>query len=290
MIFIGVIFTIPLIIEEKLIVPKDFLNKLKLTDILICGDSRADQQLIPLKINKETRKNVLNIASSGQDIYTWSKSLRAAAVKGKIIIISASFFQINDGANDFPFFNLGTFSDMSFSEKMQLYQYDYFDLILMQSKLAYTRLFKKNDDAIFGNHHREINLDYYKKECNNFEISASWLSRHNWYKSPRVDGIKSNMLSKAISNLSKLESCQIIIYNGPVSEQFKKQAEKSGVLELEKKYNQVMGRLCENNHIKFVSFLDDSELSNNQFYYDPQHLCTTGAEEFSKKIAFSIIN
>ena len=285
MIFLGVIFTIPSLIKEQLIVPKDFSKKLQSTEILICGDSRADQQLIPFIIKQETGKNVLNIAASSQDIYTWSKSLSATKVKGKIIIISASFFQINDGANDFPFFNLGTFSDLNFSEKMELYENDYFDLVLLQAKLAYTRLLNKNDDSAFGNHHRQINKDYYKKDCNSFEMSEDWLSRHTWYKFPSVDGVKSKMLTKAIGNLSKLEDCRIIIYNGPVSFKFKEEAKKTGVIKLEQKYNLVLKSLCENSGIRFVSFWDETELSKNEFYHDPQHLCTKGAETFSKKMA-----
>jgi hypothetical protein len=270
---------------EKKELPQGFKRKLDVADVIICGDSRADRQLDPGIIKSKTRLNVINIASTSQDLYTWSESLAMAGVNGKTIIISASFFQINDAANDFAFFNLNTFSDMDFKDKIEMYKNDYLDLILIQTKLAYSSILKKTHKSDFGNNLRSVNEGYMSKECGYFAITEDWFDKHFWYQSPEIGGIKQKFLKKAIANLASLEGCKIIIYNGPVSDSFAKAASLNGILDLEKQYDAIMLELCGKYGIHFISFLNDSTFGNDQFYYDPQHLCITGAIEFSNKIA-----
>ena len=288
--FLFSIFFIPEFIVEKNELPEGLKRKLEVADVIICGDSRADRQLDPGIIKSKTGLNVINIASTSQDLYTWSESLALADVKGKIIVISASFFQINDAANDFAFFNLNTFADMDFEDRIEMYKTDYVDLILMQTKLAYSSILGRTHKSDFGNNLRSVNEGYMSKECGYFTINQDWFDKHFWYQSPEIGGIKQKFLRKAIANLASLEGCKIMIYNGPVSDSFAKAASLNGVLDLEKQYDAIMHELCETHRIRFVSFLNDATFRNDQLYYDPQHLCSEGAHMFSNKIANFLVS
>lgn len=284
-IFIVSIFLVPAFFKDKIEVPADFSSKLDNVKVIICGDSRADRQIDPSIVHQKTGYDVLNMAATSQDLYTWSNSLVAANVSDKIIIISASFFQINDGANDFSFFNVGTFSAMTFSDKLRLYRGNPTEIILMQTKLAYGSVLNKTHKEDFGNYHRKVNMDFHKKECNSFKISSKWFKGHWWYKGADLNGVKHKYLEKAFERLSKLKNCLILIYNGPVSESFLKHAAKTDVLNLERNYNQILNSLCNKYNFKFISFIDDRSLQNDNLYYDPQHLCLNGAQLFSEKIS-----
>lgn len=283
--FLTSIFLIPEIRSEKIVVPEDFLDRMKDVEVLICGDSRADRQLIPAVIKEKTKLNVINIAATSQDLYTWSNSLLAAGVSGKMIVISASFFQINDGANNFTFFNLGTFSDMTIGQKIRMYGNDPIELMLMQTKLAYASLVKKVHKNEFGNFYREINVDYNGKECKKFKITANWFKGHWWYNNPEMEGIKRIFLERAFYNLSQLKNCKILIYNGPVSDSFMNFESSHGILSMEKKYDSILEKLSNQYGFHFRSFLADTSLRRDDLYYDPQHLCQKGANVFTEKVA-----
>jgi hypothetical protein len=286
--FLGIIFIIPVFKKSSIVTPPEFNVNIKDASIIVCGDSRADRQIDPAVIKSKTNLNVINIAATGQDFYTWSKALQAAGVKNKTIVISASFFQINDGANEFPLFNLGTFADMNFRQKIKMYRHNPVDFILMQTKLAFHVLFGKKQDYIFGNFQRRLNVDYFKQDCKRFEINSGWFKNHSWYKSPVTNGVKLDFLNKALTNISKLENCKVLIYNGPVSNSFMQFA--GNILFWERDYDRIMATLCKNYNISYMTFLNDSTIRDDRFYYDAQHLCSIGAFEFSNKMAEILIS
>jgi hypothetical protein len=286
--FLISIFGIPLTIHDVVAIPDGFTEKTANVEVIVCGDSRADRQIIPAIFKEKTDLDVINIAATSQDLYTWSSSLLAAKISNKIIVISASFFQVNDGANDFSFLNLGTFSDMTLTEKLKLYRRAPLEMVLMQTRLANASIFRRVHKDDFGNAHRQINIDFYEKNCETFEITADWFNAHWWYKHPEISGIKRIFLEKAFENLSRLQKCKILIYNGPVSHSFLKYADEAGLLHLEETYDEIMDELGQKYNIQFRSFLKDSSLQKDSFYYDPQHLCVDGAAIFTEKIGMLI--
>ena len=96
-------------------------NKIDSAQILILGDSRADRQLNPKIIHSKTNLNVLNIAESSLDLYSLSLRLKEINVKNKLIIISASSWQINDGATDNGYFRIEAFNNLNAQQKLELY-------------------------------------------------------------------------------------------------------------------------------------------------------------------------
>lgn len=283
--FIGSIVGIPMAVSNKISVPEQFILKVNEADILICGDSRADRQLNPTVINEMTGLRVVNFASTGQDLYTWSKALVAASVHDKTIVISASFFQINDGANSPTAINLSTFQDMNFSQKLKMYKMNVPTFFMIQTKLANAVLMNKLQIRLFGNYRRELNEEFTRKKCNPFSVDIDWMKSHGWYARPNISGVKRIFLEKAMHNFSKLKNCRIVIYNGPISNSFKILATQTGIMDLEKLYDSEMKQICNKFGFSYKTFIEDLTVQSDDLFYDPQHLCDKGAQLFSEKMS-----
>jgi hypothetical protein len=279
------LFGIPPLIAPKNNLPDNFVESFKKSEIIIAGDSRADRQIDPSIIYVKTKLNTINISSTGWDIYALSKTLLCAQIENKILIISASFFQINDGSIDNGYFSLDAFIDLNLFEKISLYQKRFNELFFLQFSLFKNSTTSGGQINNFGNYKRKVNVEFDAQQCELFEISNSWFDNHPWYKKPKTTGIKKKLLLKALDNLQKLKHCKILIYNGPVSNEFIKNGEKKGILKLENEYNDFMSSVCKKRGIAFHSFLGDTSLMNSNLYQDPQHLCKNGVPLFSNKIA-----
>jgi hypothetical protein len=137
----------------------------------------------------------------------------------------------------------------------------------------------------FYNSNRKINDGFEKVDCKTFPVpSDNFFSNHPFYKNPNFFGVKKKLIIKALENLSKLKSCNVLIYNGPVSSKFRKSAQLNHIYEIEKIYDKEMySAISIYKNIKYISFLDDPTFEDNMFY-DPQHLCANGAEIFTKRL------
>jgi hypothetical protein len=259
-------------------------NKLDSCRIIVCGDSRADRQIDPAIIHQATGLNTINIATSSWDLYALSKAFNEIKLSNKILIISASFFQINDGAIDDGYFSDQAFADLSLREKLSLYRYRPIQLFNIQSNLFARRLKSNTEVDSIGNDKRIVNLDYNKKDPRAFILDEAWMERHPWYRSPNINGIKKELLMKAFFNLSLLKNCTLVIYNGPVCPGFIKLGKKTGAVQLEESYDAFMSAQCSRyKNMFYHSFLMDSSFENKDFL-DPQHLCGSGASKFTHQV------
>lgn len=265
-------------------VPPEVISRLAECDVIVCGDSRAARQIDPSVIFEMTGLKTINIATTAWDIYSVSKSLKEAGISGKTIVISTSFFQINDGAVDNGYVSLESFQDISFTDKMKLYRRRPDNLLLMQASLFGDFVTRRSLAMNFGDVQREINVEFENESCKTFNIDEDWLRRHAWYKSPDIDGIKRKLMEQALENLSSLSDCQIIIYNGPVSQAFMDLAKANGVEDMERSFDSFMIGASKKYGLRCYSFLDDVTLRDANLYYDPQHLCGEGVKRFSGEI------
>jgi hypothetical protein len=282
---IFIFFSIPQIITPKNDIPDGFIKSIEKTKIIVAGDSRADRQIDPRVIQQNTNSDILNIASTGWDLYSLSKMLLKTNVHDKIIVISASYFQFNDGAIDNGYLSLESYSDLSILQKVFLYSQRLDELFSIQLNLFEQSISSNYSNYYFGNYHRKNNLEFDEQECESFEISSTWFDHHPWYKSPNTAGIKMKLLLKSLDNLSSLKNCKVLIYNGPVSDKFIKYGSPKGIIDMEKKYDSFMSSMCKKRGIVYHSFLGDSSLTDLSLYYDPQHLCKKGVPLFSNKIS-----
>jgi hypothetical protein len=280
----AVLFIVPELINITEL-PKDNYSEIQKSDIIIAGDSRADRQLDPALMKRYTALNTINIAQSAHDLYAVSKILLALKLEKKAIVLSASSWQLNDGAILSDYFRLESFGDLSFLDKLKLYK---FDLVLLYRKQIRRFLFciiYKASIRKFYYTGRKINSGFERAGCRNKAADRTFFMNHPFYLNPNYNGIKRKLLEKAIYNLSLLRGCKIIIYNGLVTNEFRSAAKNNGVYRLEKYYDKSMEDMSSKyKNIKYISYID-SQLLEDRCFYDPQHLCESGVPRFTKLIA-----
>jgi len=283
-----IILTLLLIVMPEVVplhntVPRALTDSLAKYKIIICGDSRADRMLDPDVVAAKTGLSTINFAESSGEIYGFSKCLAAAGVTGKIVIISASSFQLNDGAVDMGYFGLDSYREIPLGPRFAMYRSHINAFLFMQEKLFEVALFGRSGVNEQGTLLRPDGQRFDVLNCKLWKIDKDFRN-HAWYKSPELEGAKKPVLLQGLDKLAALKDCKILIYNAPVSTDFYELAKRLNVLPIEKTYDSVMTVECRKRNIYYHSFLEDTTLRDHQFYYDPQHMCREGVVRFSPAV------
>jgi hypothetical protein len=260
-------------------------EKIDSAHIIILGDSRADRQLNPKIIHSKTNLDVLNIAESGLDLYSLSLRLKNTNVKNKLIIISASSWQVNDGATDEGYFRVEAFNNLDAMQRLILYRDNPIELKKMLSKCLISPI-----NITIGNKERAINRGFNNVKCKNFSTD-NMFRNHPFYRNIRMNGIKTKLLKDGLIELNKLNCSGIIIYNAPVCTEFINQAKNNGAWLMENEYCKTISNFIQTEKLKKTTFIDLRNLRgfSKEDYYDPQHFCEQGANKFTSKF-IPIIN
>ena len=276
---------------SKLVIDTNKIN------IIIAGDSRAERQLSPKIICKNTGLNTINIAVGGCDLVTTT-----AAIKNKypscskmVFIIGVSSSQINDGAIDRGYFFLKSFQKMTLWEKFILYKSNLWEMPRTQFQLLGKVIDKFNNkipeydesiikelgfmgiDSSLISSFRNINIERLKNS-------------HPWYKDLNQNGALWIEFKKALSEIGNMNAF-FILYQPPISPYWKINTAKSVIDLAEKEYSKKLANEIQKyNNILFLDFYTNeiNELNDNM-YYDVQHLNIKGAEVFSVLLSKKIL-
>tara|TARA_B100001057_G_C22755684_1_gene913664 strand:- start:187 stop:1176 length:990 start_codon:yes stop_codon:yes gene_type:complete len=280
-------------VENKI---KNFTLDSKKLNILIAGDSRAEQQLIPKIFEEQYGYNSFNIATNSCDLVSTVASINKHYVNSKdkiLFIISSSSAQINDGAVDFGYLSYIALTKLTLEEKLKLYKGRYVDLFTLIRRNTIEDIVSKfnlnplsnevinNKGVKFVDGELQTNLPYTNQELNN----------HQWYKNISVNGYRKRIFKEAFHILGNMQH-QFIIMQPPVSPYFRKAIKGTPIEQMEKEYSLLLGNLAkEFDNIEILDYYinDIKELENNM-YYDSQHLNKDGALIFSKLVSKEIKN
>ncbi len=280
-------------VENKI---KNFTLDSKKLNILIAGDSRAEQQLIPKIFEEQYGYNSFNIATNSCDLVSTVASINKHYVNSKdkiLFIISSSSAQINDGAVDFGYLSYIALTKLTLEEKLKLYKGRYADLFTLIRRNTIEDIVSKfnlnplsnevinNKGVKFVDGELQTNLPYTNQELNN----------HQWYKNISVNGYRKRIFKEAFHILGNMQH-QFIIMQPPVSPYFRKAIKGTPIEQMEKEYSLLLGNLAkEYDNIEILDYYinDIKELENNM-YYDSQHLNKDGALIFSKLVSKEIKN
>lgn len=278
-------------IESKISNLKIDKNKI---NIIVAGDSRGERQLIPKIIESNTGYNSINIAVNAGDLVSTVFAIKKHYSGSNLIfIISASSWQINDGAISPGYLSAKCFQKLTTIEKLNFYKSNVWEFVNLYKKLIkQTILSFFSSDASFFNYDSKIisELGYQAtsgviaafnsdKEVNNY------LSIHPWYMNISNNGARWRIFQEAIRELSRIDS-YFILLQPPVSPYWKKITKNTYIDIAEEEYSKKLNNLVlEYNNIDFYDFYskDINEL-NDSMYYDYQHLNSKGAMMFSDQI------
>jgi hypothetical protein len=265
-------------------------------NIVIAGDSRAERQLLPKVFEDEYHCNSFNIATSSCDLVSTVSSIKKHYKNSKdeiIFIISASSFQINDGAVDLGYLSPLALSKLTIGEKLKLYSGKY---------ASYFALIKRGLIAEISN---KLNLLAISKKLvntkgvalsegklkTNLPYTSHSLNKHPWYKDISINGARKRIFEEAFTVMGNMQY-RFIIIQPPISPYFRKSIKETAIEEMEKNYSKFLNTLAlEYQNIEIFDFyINDTKTLADTMYYDPQHLNKDGALIFSKLLASKIRN
>ncbi len=267
-------------------------------NIVVAGDSRAERQLIPEVISKNTGFKVINIGASSCDLATVVAAIKKYYNNNPKIffVISASSWQINDGANDPGYLSLKCFQKFKTTEKLILYRNELPEMGRMQTRLfeQFTKKVFNKKDVMSDKLKTNKELGFYGIE-GLFKVKSKNLLReefayHPWYKNVSNNGSRWNIFQESLAEIKKMNSF-FLIYQPPISQYWRTSTANSFIDKAEVEYSRKLSNEVQGSkNIEFLDFYNNeiAEL-NDSMYYDYQHLNRKGAETFSTLISKKIM-
>ena len=270
-------------LEQKIVsIP---LDSTKL-NIIIAGDSRAERQIIPEIFEETINCNAVNIATSSNDLITSIFSIKQHLKNSNIkafVILSASSFQINDGAIDDGYLTDHSFSMLTIYEKLHIYKSNLSNLKRITKRSINNLLSKKRKQTIKPSKIEFKGFLPVDKTLTEVKDGNSYLESHPWYKNININGSRTRLLKQAIDSMGKMK-IHFVIIQPPISPNFRDIINNTDVEKMESNYSDLLSTYVKNYpNIDFFDFYNnDIESSDNSLYYDPQHLNANGAKVFTK--------
>jgi hypothetical protein len=265
--------------------------------VVIAGDSRAERQLIPKQIQKESGLSAVNIACSGCDIvrtYDFLDSLDAFN-KHRVFIISSSAFQINDGAIDTGYLSISMLRRMNLIERLKMFGGDFY---LRTNEAVSTHY----DRAEYLTALREStlpddvrhNLGFFPTDASNPSCSEVVLNRfttsHSWYKNWSANGARWRVMRDMLDQYA-LKDDYFIFFNPPTSQVWLDCSKDTFIEKAEREFSQKMGDyIARYPNMRFFDLYSDARFSRDEEFADIQHLNVRGARVLTSFFAKEIVN
>ena len=267
-------------------------------NVVVGGDSRGERQLIPYSIESNTGFNTINICVDAGEIVSLSYALDAYDTYNNVYIISASSWQINDGANATGYLSQKCFQKLTLREKLIIYQKNIFELFRLESSLIRLKMkyfLSKNSEKEDFFYDEEIITEFGFLGIEDtlkidHEFLGTLINSHNWYNDLNNNGVRWRIFKEAFNKLGEKDAL-IIFYQPPVSPIWKEKTRNTVISRAEEEYSKKLDSLCSQyENIVFYDFYNnDINSLGNIMYYDYQHLNRNGAEIFSELFS-DIIN
>jgi len=255
--------------------------------VIVAGDSRAQRQVIPEVLRQELGVDVVNVAVAAGELVSVAKVLRQDALRGKrpLLIISATLFQINDGAIDHDTLSMDCLMAMGWIDQIAIFRQKlpemayrkirmYRGCLAMKLGLSSVRTKHFAEDGFMG---IEGTFD---PSC---MAARSERIKHPWYQNLDLEGRKWRVFRAALREIAASGS-KVLLVNGPSSPVWKQLSRDTFMDAAEKQYSQMLEReVAQYANVHFIDFHNGwtDELPDESFY-DIQHLNRTGAVAFSK--------
>lgn len=267
-------------------------------DLIIMGDSRAERQINPKTIYKNTGNKSINLAISSGDINAIMKFFVAndellidlKENSNPVLLVSASDWQINDNAQDWGYLSHSTISLLTPFERLAVLnnKWDYFKFVVQGYKIYIKNIIepiKRYNLKTGNNGFLPINEGFKK-------VEKSYLSNHPYYSKIKIDGWRWKLFTSSIRFLNSNFS-EVILLIPPISPFFREMSKNTKVEKMTLSYIKNLKFLLKDEKLDNITIWDfynehPSELSDPDFY-DVMHLNSKGAEKFSNIISKKLV-
>lgn len=264
--------------------------------VVFAGDSRAEKSLLP-SMFAEKGLPAINIATASGDLPGLVSAMEASGLDKlkAIFLISASIFNVNDGAQGEGHLSPEEFFAFTPWERIRVFKMSYF-------LEAHRNLKKARDAEAFPAYWSQMaargaqipnggfvidgGSDQNKPSCERVHFGSRH-SKNFWYRNVRIDGAKWRVFKEAMTKLSGWAGTYIV-YSPPIAPVFRTCIEGTYVDEAEKGFAEealahaASLRAEGKRNVQFVDFYDQppSGFTDDDFF-DTHHLNSRGARKFT---------
>jgi hypothetical protein len=255
--------------------------------VIAAGDSRAQRQVVPAILKEQLGVDAVNIAVAGGELISVAKVLKRYSLTASkpLLIVSATVFQVNDGAIDHDTISMDCLMAMRWIDQIALFH-------KKLPEMAYRKIgmYKRCLATACGlspvrtKHFAE---DGFMGIEGTFDISGMRAHperiKHPWYQDPHLEGRKWRVFQAALQDIAA-SGAQILLYNGPSSPAWRQLSRNTFMDAAENQYSQMLRReAAQYPNVHFLDFhggwMDDFP---DVEFYDIQHLNRTGAARLSR--------
>lgn len=262
-------------------------------DVILCGDSRAERQLVPDVVERMTGLSAVNVATKGLDLVTIANCFKKYSIlqrRDSIFVISASIFQVNDGAVGEGYTTPACIFNLKWTDQIRLYK-KYLPY-LVNKKIEYYIDYLMSNGESAGASGKDIPEKGYvgidkamKLENDNLNMDLNKVA-HPWYKDFTFPGRKWEIFQKALEEIAS-HGHKVFIFAPPGCPAWLKLTEDTHFDAAEKEFAvQLAQEARKYENVFFLDFYSESrEIFTNEMFYDLQHLNRAGSIRFTEIVS-----
>jgi len=267
-------------------------------DVIICGDSRAERQLIPAVVEKETGLTAVNVATKGLDLISIANCFEKYGILSKmnaVLLISVSIFEVNDGAVGEGYTSAPCIFNLKWTDQIRLFK-KHLPYLINKKIEYYTEYFRSRTKTAdkAGKEFAEkgyvgvegtLRLVDGKLDMDLTEV------RHPWYKDFTFPGKKWEVFQRALKEIAS-HGDRVYIFLPPGAPVWVKLTENTAFDTDEREFADLLAHEAEKyGNVFFLDFYTKGrEGFTNEMFYDLQHLNRTGSEYFTEILTQTVFN
>lgn len=276
------------------------IDKEKVPQIIIGGDSRAERQLKPIIFEERLGNSTVNIAVNSGDISMLYNGLKKYNLinKNSTLVISVSSIELNDNVINKWGIPHSAVSNISFLDNLKLFKEHYLNMLHEKLRLIFEELFTrksqlylyKNDNRIKTKGFMGIDGDISDWDFQTINISEDTL-KVGWYLNSKHDGVRKEVFNKMIRKLSKTRM-NIILFQAPVSPSWYWHIKNTYIDSIEINHSIFLNSLAlEYENISFIDFYTNfSDVYDDSMFYNSVHFNKSGADIFTNMFVDSLLS
>jgi hypothetical protein len=252
--------------------------------VIVAGDSRAQRQVIPAVLREKLGVDAVNVAVAGGELISVAKILeqRALTEKKPLLILSATVFQVNDGAIDHDTLSMDCLLAMRWIDQITI-------LHEKLPEMAYRkiRMYKRCLAARCGlsserpKHFAEDGHGTRDAQRLGMQAHPEKI-KHPWYENLQLEGRKWRVFQASLRQIAG-SGAQVLLFNGPSSPAWRQLSHNTFMDAAEEQYSRMLQReAAQYPNVHFMDFhggwIDDFP---DALFYDTAHLNRTGAAKLT---------